>query len=60
MPEKSEKNCAGSGEKRIHCEFEDYMHVGKVLASEKRREPAYIVCRGGMIMDGISSCDLVS
>jgi len=55
MPENSDKNCACGGEKRIHCEFEDYMHAGKVVASEKRREPAYIVRKDEIIMGGILS-----
>jgi len=55
MPENSEKNCACGGKKRINCEFEDYMHAGKVVASEKRREPAYIVRKGGIIVGGMSS-----
>jgi hypothetical protein len=42
MPENSEKNYACGGKKRINCEFEDYVHAGKVDSSEKRREPAYI------------------
>ena len=43
MSENSEKNRACGGEKRINCEFEDCVHAGKDNASEKHREPAYIV-----------------
>jgi len=45
MPDYGEKNCAYGGKKRINSELEDGMHVGEVVASEKRREPAYIFCK---------------
>ena len=50
MPEDSKNNGACSGKKTINCEFEDYMHAGEVVASEKRRELAYIVRKGGIIL----------
>ena len=54
MPEESEKNRACSGNKRINCEFEDHIHAGKVVASEKRTEPAYVVRKDGIIVGKIS------
>jgi hypothetical protein len=50
MPENSKKDCACGGKKRIKCELEDeYMHVREVGTSKKRRGPAYIVRKGGII-----------
>jgi hypothetical protein len=42
VPENSEKDRACKGKKRIYGELENNKHVG-VVASEKYREPAYIM-----------------
>ena len=52
MSDCGEKNCSCGGKKRISNEMENDMHV-EVVASEERREPAYI-CRKIMTFVGIN------